>query len=408
MRLGVATVMIVAAVVAGDARAQEDVRQKPAISVERFTPPPGQAAYLGADDPDTLPCGVWAFGASLSYAARPIVLRDYRSGVLATVPVAWRLGLELGGAVGFGERWQVGAALPVLLQDGDRLRGIGLSEKKLDRAAFGDARVYGKARLAGAPGDLGIAAAASVVVVLPTGDDGDFAGEQGTVVEWRIAGGWRAERWAIAANAGARFRSEEVVLLSPSRPNGNELIGALAGEVAVPVVGSLIGGDDRVWAIGEVEAVLGDSIGGASVRGPSPVEARWGVRARVSEGWSVSAGMGAGLTPAEVGSPAWRVMAMATYSSGAGSAGRGDWDGDGVRDDVDRCVAEPEDRDGWADSDGCPDPDDDVDGIPDDEDKCPREAEDFDGYDDADGCPDHEERLDPPAPIPTQAPDRSD
>jgi outer membrane protein OmpA-like peptidoglycan-associated protein len=65
----------------------------------------------------------------------------------------------------------------------------------------------------------------------------------------------------------------------------------------------------------------------------------------------------------------------------------GDRDGDGILDDKDRCPDEPEDRDGWEDDDGCPDPDNDGDGIPDLEDRCPNQAEDMDGERDDDGCP---------------------
>jgi len=66
----------------------------------------------------------------------------------------------------------------------------------------------------------------------------------------------------------------------------------------------------------------------------------------------------------------------------------GDKDGDGITDDKDKCPNEPEDKDGYQDEDGCPDPDNDGDGIPDTADKCPLEPEDQDGYQDADGCPD--------------------
>ena len=65
----------------------------------------------------------------------------------------------------------------------------------------------------------------------------------------------------------------------------------------------------------------------------------------------------------------------------------GDRDGDGFLDDKDKCPDEPEDRDGWKDDDGCPDPDNDGDGILDVEDRCPNQAEDMDGEDDEDGCP---------------------
>jgi OOP family OmpA-OmpF porin len=68
--------------------------------------------------------------------------------------------------------------------------------------------------------------------------------------------------------------------------------------------------------------------------------------------------------------------------------GRADRDHDGIPDDVDRCPDQPEDMDGFQDSDGCPDLDNDGDGVPDALDKCPNEPEDKDGFQDADGCPD--------------------
>ena len=64
-----------------------------------------------------------------------------------------------------------------------------------------------------------------------------------------------------------------------------------------------------------------------------------------------------------------------------------DNDGDGINDDLDGCPNEPEDMDGYQDEDGCPDPDNDGDGIVDALDQCPDEAEDLDGFEDDDGCP---------------------
>ncbi|WNG49257.1 OmpA family protein [Archangium minus] len=95
----------------------------------------------------------------------------------------------------------------------------------------------------------------------------------------------------------------------------------------------------------------------------------------------------------------------------------GDSDGDGVTDNVDKCRDQPEDKDGFQDEDGCPDPDNDQDGlvdtadkcpdapgaiqnlgcprtdkdgdgVEDSQDKCPGEPEDKDGFQDEDGCPD--------------------
>ncbi|HEX7879085.1 MAG TPA: PorV/PorQ family protein [Candidatus Eisenbacteria bacterium] len=66
----------------------------------------------------------------------------------------------------------------------------------------------------------------------------------------------------------------------------------------------------------------------------------------------------------------------------------GDRDHDGIPDDTDRCPDQPEDFDGFQDTDGCPDPDNDGDGVVDAQDQCPGQAEDFDGFEDTDGCPD--------------------
>jgi OOP family OmpA-OmpF porin len=65
-----------------------------------------------------------------------------------------------------------------------------------------------------------------------------------------------------------------------------------------------------------------------------------------------------------------------------------DPDGDGISGVADKCPDIAEDKDGYEDDDGCPDPDNDKDGIPDLQDKCPNLPEDKDGYEDSDGCPD--------------------
>jgi outer membrane protein OmpA-like peptidoglycan-associated protein len=80
-----------------------------------------------------------------------------------------------------------------------------------------------------------------------------------------------------------------------------------------------------------------------------------------------------------------------------------DADLDGIADAADRCVNQPEDRDGFEDSDGCPDPDNDGDGVADAADRCPREAETKNGFQDTDGCPDQapEVAKAPPKPVDT-------
>jgi outer membrane protein OmpA-like peptidoglycan-associated protein len=71
-----------------------------------------------------------------------------------------------------------------------------------------------------------------------------------------------------------------------------------------------------------------------------------------------------------------------------------DNDQDGVLDALDKCPYVPEDHDGFEDRDGCPELDNDRDAIPDGADKCPNDPEDKDGFQDADGCPDLDDDLD--------------
>ena len=85
--------------------------------------------------------------------------------------------------------------------------------------------------------------------------------------------------------------------------------------------------------------------------------------------------------------PDFRLLAGVRYAFGLpGKGGQRDGDSDGIVDSDDRCPCEPEDRDGFEDDDGCPEPDNDHDGIPDDDDECPEDAEEPGG--DRDGCPD--------------------
>lgn len=67
--------------------------------------------------------------------------------------------------------------------------------------------------------------------------------------------------------------------------------------------------------------------------------------------------------------------------------GPGDDDRDGLDRKDDACPDAAEDRDGFEDTDGCPDLDDDGDGLDDQADQCPREAELVNGVRDDDGCP---------------------
>lgn len=79
--------------------------------------------------------------------------------------------------------------------------------------------------------------------------------------------------------------------------------------------------------------------------------------------------------------------APATGEAEAPEPPAGDRDFDGIDDPDDSCPDAREDRDGFRDGDGCPDPDNDNDGVTDDRDLCPNEPENRNGVADQDGCP---------------------
>jgi outer membrane protein OmpA-like peptidoglycan-associated protein len=97
-----------------------------------------------------------------------------------------------------------------------------------------------------------------------------------------------------------------------------------------------------------------------------------------------------------------------SVSFGGGQVHLPDTDGDGLADPEDRCPTEPEDPDGFEDSDGCPEPDNDGDGIPDARDRCPDVPEDLDGQDDRDGCPEPDRVAPAPQPVPAPTVDVRD
>jgi outer membrane protein OmpA-like peptidoglycan-associated protein len=109
--------------------------------------------------------------------------------------------------------------------------------------------------------------------------------------------------------------------------------------------------------------------------------------------WKLVAGGGVGIGQ-RIGTPTWRMFAGLDIGTFGGPAKQtenivvdGDGDNDGIPDSRDGCPTQPEDFDGFEDSDGCPDDDNDGDGLADAADKCPNNAEDRDGIEDEDGCP---------------------
>ena len=293
--------------------------------------------------------------------------------------VEHRLVTEMWGSIGFFGFLEFGAVLPVVVfQDGEDLGPVGRVGEQIEGFAVSDLRLVPKVQLLD-PGEFnGIGLAALAIVYLPIGDDESFNSDGSVRVEPRLALDWHSEdrNIGIALNAAYQVRPERI-----SRNVVSDDVIRWGGSLQFPT------GFDRLSIISSVFGSVGLSddrvIDGVEIQNrDSPAEALVGLQAALPANLVASLGGGAGLTDG-VGSPEFRFFLSFGYTPLTQ-----DSDGDGILDDQDACPTEPEDMDGFEDSDGCPDPDNDQDGILDENDQCPLQPEDVDGFEDSDGCPD--------------------
>ncbi|HEX4404177.1 MAG TPA: OmpA family protein [Polyangia bacterium] len=334
----------------------------PAVELEQFHGSPFSDRTLRLDGTTVLPNGKLRLGVDLDYADRPLIVKDAANDTTALVRNA--VGAQLRFSVGLADRLELGALVPVTAyQAGDTLARV----QSPTQSGLDAIRAGLKLHLLG-NGSIGPGLGASVLAVIPTGAAGGLVHEHGFGAEARLFGDVRVGALTIAAGAGARLR-EKTTLYDVAL--GDELLANLAVDVQLNV---------RTSVFGELSGATALTSPLASTK-QTPLEVLFGGRERFGA-LQLFGAAGPGLLDG-YGTPVFRVVAGASWSNAPL-----DVDHDGVPDDVDKCPIEPEDRDGFQDEDGCPDPDNDNDGIPDAKDRCPDQAEDKDGFEDDDGCPD--------------------
>jgi outer membrane protein OmpA-like peptidoglycan-associated protein len=289
---------------------------------------------------------------------------------------------------------ELGASIPLLIMSGDRGPDNGDKQFKLDGQGLGNIGVHLKTRLlktSRAP-HVGLGVIASLY--LPTASPTDrFLGEasrgssgaSGKLVP-QIMGildkeFGREGRLRVALNAGIRIRSTETFT-----NNDGGVDGAPVTNTSITASSEIPYGLGIAYAIARQRFDVVAEIYGALPLGNHenymPLEALGGVKLYLARNSFLSLGAGRGLLPDKGANPDFRAMIGIVFEPNIG-----DRDGDGIKDDVDKCPDDPEDYDGFQDDDGCPDPDNDRDGIPDVDDKCPDIPENMDGIEDEDGCP---------------------
>jgi len=254
---------------------------------------------------------------------------------------------------------------------------------------------------------------------LPFGDDEMLLGDRNLVFEPKLAIDWHPDRihaTRLVGNVAGRFRQRAVLQsYDPSAATatpadakafldvGSELVVgvggmyeisprvAVGGEVQafIPLPDKLTWGDCQLYSGASCETLAAADYGTGAKHGDFTTLFTAGATLLLSSDVTANLMVGTGQLGARGGE--LRITTGITWApqpTGAGAERtRSDRDGDGIPDAIDACPNEPEDKDGFQDDDGCPDPDNDGDGIPDVDDQCPNEPEDKDGFQDADGCP---------------------
>jgi hypothetical protein len=296
-----AAVAVAAAGGAADARADTPRQTPAAIEVDRDAAPPGRTE-LGFDG--GAPVDGWGATLGVGWLERPLTVQ---TGDGEALPVRRRQTLALGGALALGESVVLDARLAAAHQVGDRLRPA--EPRALDRYVPGDLRIGARLRVTGG------AARAMFVrgeLTLPTGDDGDFAGEASWTLGWQLAGRLVLPGGiTVAGAAGVRLRGAEVTI--GGRLAGDEILGALGAAVPIPPLPPLWCDAEQVKLTAEVAAVLGDDIGAG--RGPSPAEARLGLVTLPRPGVALGLRIARGLID-EIGAPRARLSLELTYRGG--------------------------------------------------------------------------------------------
>jgi len=380
---GLTTVLLLALCLLHPASGRAD-----GINLNRFTPAETASDGFYLSRPDA--AGHLQPGAVLwlNYANDPLVLEvdqgdtDSESGAL----VSDHLMAHVGGSLGLWDRVVLYVAVDAnVLMEGDDLQdqAFGAPLGEADGAGLGDGRVGGRVVIVGDRDDL-FALAGQLTATLPLGQwangDQNFSGEGNASVTPELIAELRLGKLRITGNLGSQLR-EDVDLGSASVQD--ELSFAVGGTFAVT---------SRLDAL--LEAYGTSSFAEFGSREGSPLEALAGGRYWLSDSWNVGLGGGAGLQRG-VGAPDMRIVATVGVRTVEPPPkvveqprGIPDTDGDGLLDPDDGCPEQPEDKDGFEDADGCPDPDNDQDLIADVDDECPLDPEDMDTFEDEDGCPD--------------------
>jgi len=385
---------------------------QPSVQLNRFTPSEQTNDGFAVSSAEVQ--GDMRFGAQfyIDYANDPLVYELTRgdAGSESFSVVEHQLTGNLNASLGIRDRLTISIGIPIVflengediptslmntgVVDGDSPAGTpgNIPIYLADGFTLGDLWVGGRLRLFGSADSVFMLSVEGRLII-PTANifDGGqhYAGERGIAGSAGVIAQVKVGRLRLMANLGAHMRPDNADCrdLGTVGVGANCFYGARQGDEFTYGIGANI----RLLEDTDLRAIL--EVHGRTTfqnffdREETPFELLAGAKYVHTSGLAVGIGGGPGLVRG-FGSPDFRVFAMVGYTEPeAGTVVRLDTDGDGIYDDEDQCVTEPEDADGFEDTEGCPDPDNDGDGILDVNDQCPMDPEDADGFEDENGCP---------------------
>ncbi|MCX5746249.1 MAG: hypothetical protein NT062_27545, partial [Proteobacteria bacterium] len=326
------------------------------LELSTFRPAMDSRGYLTINASQVLGDKEVSFGlGSLDWGHRMLTLdgmgNTYAIDNVITATLVAAVGLHVGPA-----ELELGASAPLRIMNGDR--GPDLVDPanhnndrdyKVDGQGLGSIGLHLKTRLLSTSRrpHLGIGVIASVY--FPSPSSGAFLGERGIVpqvigiVDQELG---RDGRLRLALNGGVRLRS------------GTTFVNDDPGTLGAPVTGGRItAGAEVPYGFGVAYAVarqkfdvVGEIFGALPLGDHAnyqPLEAIGGVKLYLAKNSFLSLGAGRGLLPNRGANPDFRAFIGIVFEPSIG-----DRDGDGLKDDVDKCPDDPEDFDQFEDEDG--------------------------------------------------------
>ncbi|MCP4676006.1 MAG: OmpA family protein [Deltaproteobacteria bacterium] len=376
------------------------VRDGEGMAVRLFRPAVDTKGHFTTDGSNVLPHLNWSIGMTLDFGFNHWIAVEQEGEFFDKTLMDKAINAKLIANLGLINMFVVGLQLPIGVSGGTAFAGENMQGERVDeewstKGAFGDIGIHAKAawlKSSRYPIGLGtiiqyeFGSGQSELLLGEPGNSGTLSGKM--IVDSEPA------RWyRVALNVGGRysFGAQDENWLS------DEFI--LDDDYFLFKYGMLLnaglGQSFNLWrdVIDFVVEVYGNQLGSefGNMKYLS-VEANAGFKIYVDGHSYLMAGAAAGLPISDTESKygfqnaQWRMFLGIAFEPSIG-----DKDRDGVPDDIDQCLDEKEDWDGFEDTDGCPDPDNDKDGILDVDDDCPLIPEDRDGDEDEDGCPEHEE-----------------